>query len=108
MRKPGAAAPAPLAERLKAYIEASPFDPGDTDCETLLEQLYRAYAESHESDPPEISQGVQELECFLETLPLRDNNAVFGLCCKLCGVYERKAFTDGARFGARLMIEITE
>lgn len=62
----------------------------------------------NESDPPEISQGVQELECFLETLPLRDNNAVFGLCCKLCGVYERKAVTDGARFGARLMIEITE
>ena len=40
-----------LAQRLKAYIEAHPFDPGDSECETILDQLYQACAESHESDP---------------------------------------------------------
>jgi hypothetical protein len=40
-----------IAQRLKAYIEAHPFDSGDSDCETVLDQLYQAYQESHESDP---------------------------------------------------------
>ena len=31
-------------QRLKAYIETRPFDPGDSDCETVLDQLYQAYA----------------------------------------------------------------
>ena len=95
-----------IARRLDAYIQAHPFDSGDSDCETVLDQLYQAYAESHESDPPEISEGFKELECFLETLPLSDNNAVFNLCCRLCSAYERKAFCDGLQYGAHLMSEL--
>jgi hypothetical protein len=45
-----------IAKRLNAYITAHPFDLGDNDCETVLDQLYQAYAESHESDPLEISE----------------------------------------------------
>ena len=73
-----------IAKRLKDYIEAHPFDPGDSDCETVLDQLYQAYAESHESDPTEISDGFKDLEEFLCNLPLDENNAVFNLCCRLC------------------------
>ena len=54
-----------IAQRLKAYIEAHPFDPGDSDYETVLDQLYQVYQESHKSDPPEISVGFKELEEFL-------------------------------------------
>ena len=50
-----------IANWLKAYIDANPFDPGDSDCETVLDQLYQAYAESHESDPSEIGEGFKEL-----------------------------------------------
>lgn len=32
-----------IAKRLKAYIEAHPFDSGDSDCETVLDQLFQAY-----------------------------------------------------------------
>ena len=46
-----------IAKRLKAYVDKHPFDPGDSGCETVLDQLYQAYAESHESDPPEIRNG---------------------------------------------------
>ena len=95
-----------IARRLNAYIQAHPFDPGDSDCESVLDQLSQAYAESHESDPPEISEGFKELESFLETLPLSDNNAVFNLCCRLCSAYERKAFCDGLQYGAHLMSEL--
>ena len=92
-----------IAPQLKAYIDTHPFDPGGSDCETVLDQLYQAYAESHESDPPEISNGFKELEEYLCNLPLEDNNAVFNLCCRLCSAYEHKSFIDGLRYGAHLM-----
>ena len=95
-----------IAKRLKAYMDKHPIDLGDTDCETVLDQLYQAYAESHESDPPEISSGFKELEEFLCTLPLEDNNAVFNLCCRRCSAYEHKAFLDGLQYGAYLMTEL--
>ena len=95
-----------IARRLNAYIESYPLDLGDSDCETVLEQLYQAYAETHESDPAEIGDGFKELEEFLHTLPLADNNAVFNLCCRLCSAYERKAFRDGLQYGAHLVKEL--
>ena len=38
-----------IANRLNTYIQSHPFDAGDSGCETVLDQLYQAYAESHES-----------------------------------------------------------
>ena len=95
-----------IAKRLASYMDKHPIDLGDTDCETVLDQLYQAYAESHESDPPEIRDGFKELEEFLCNLPLEDNNAVFNLCCRLCSAYEHKAFLDGLQYGAQLMNEL--
>ena len=96
-----------IAECLKAYIDTHPFDPGDSGCETVLNQLYQAYVVSHESDPAEISDGFKELEEFLCELPLEDNNTVFNLCCRLCSAYERKAFCDGLQYGAYLIRELS-
>ncbi len=95
-----------ITNRLNAYIQKHPFDSGDSDCETVLDQLYQSYAESHESDPAEIGDGFKELEEFLHTLPLEDNNAVFNLCCRLCSAYERKAFLDGLQYGVHLIQEL--
>ena len=95
-----------IARRLDAYIQTHPFDSGDSSCETVLDQLYQAYAESHESDPAEIGGGFKELEEFLCVLPLEDNNAVFNLCCRLCSAYEHKAFLDGLQYGAHLIKDL--
>ena len=95
-----------IAKRLNAYITAHPFDPGDSDCETVLDQLYQAYAESHESDPPEIRDGFKELDDLLGDLSLDNNNAVWNLCCQICTDYEHKAFIDGLLYGAFLMREV--
>ena len=73
-----------IPERLKAHMEFNPLDTGDPNCGTVLDQIYRAYAESHESDPPEIQNGFRELETFVESLPLPDNNAVFNLVSLGC------------------------
>ena len=95
-----------IANRLNTYIQKHPLDSGDSSCETVLDQLYQAYAESHESDPAEIGDGFKELEEFLCVLPLDNNNAVFNLCCRLCSAYERKAFRDGILYGAHLISEL--
>ena len=95
-----------IAKRLNTYIEAHPFDSGNSNCETVLDQLYQAYIESHDTDPPEISNGFKELEEYLCVLPLDNNNAVFNLCCRLCSAYERKAFLDGLQCGAHLILEM--
>ena len=95
-----------IAKRLKAYIDTLPFDLGDSDCETVLDQLYQTYAESHESDPPEIREGFKESDDILGKLPLDDNNAVWNLCCQLCTAYEHKAFLDGLQYGTNLMHEL--
>ena len=93
-------------EEFKRYLENHTFDSGDSDCKTVLDQLYQAYAESHESDPAEIGDGFKELEEFLCSLPVDDNNAVFNICCRLCSAYERKAFLDGLQYGANLISEL--
>ena len=95
-----------IAKRLKAYVDTHPFDPGDSDCKTVLDQLYQAYSESHKADPSEISEGFKALEEFLCNIPLEDHNAVFNLCCRLCSVYEHKAFRDGLIYGANLVLEL--
>ena len=95
-----------ISEAMKAYMLAHPFDSGDPDCRTVLDQLYQAYAESHECDPREIGDGFKELEEYLCVLPLENNNAVFNLCCRLCSAYERKAFLDGLQYGAHLISEL--
>lgn len=95
-----------IAQRLKTYIEEHPFDSGESDCETVLDQLYQVYQESHESDPPDIRNGFRELDNLLGHLPLEDNNAVFNLCCRLCTAYEHKAFLDGIQYGTHLITEL--
>ena len=89
-------------------METCPFDTGDPDCKTVLDQLFRAYQESHESDPPDIRDGFKELDALLESISLEDNNAVFNLCCRLCTAYEQKAFLDGIHYGAQLMMELKD
>ena len=95
-----------IAKRLVSCMDKHPIDLGDSDCGTVLDQLYQAYAESHEFDPPEIRNGFKELDDLLGSLPLDDNNAVWNLCCQLCTAYEHKAFIDGLQYGVHLMMEL--
>ena len=97
-----------LAKKLKAYIESKPINLGEGDCETVLEQLFQVYQESHKSDSPDIRDNFRALDTLLGELPLEDNNAVFNLCCCLCTAYEKKAFIDGVHYGAHLFMELKE
>lgn len=65
-----------IAVWLKAYIDTHPFDPGDSDCETILDQLYQAYAGSHESNPPHITIKVMCGGILLASLFVAKNSLV--------------------------------
>lgn len=91
---------------LRRHLQTAPFDTGDPDCKTVLEQLFLAYQESHESESTDIENGFIELDALLEGLPLEDNNAVFRVCCNLCTALEQRAFIDGIHYGAHLMMEL--
>ena len=88
------------------YLLPHPFNSGDSDCATVLDQLYQAYADSHESDPQEIRDAFAQLGDLLEDLPLVDNDMLFGLICRLCIAYDQKAYRDGLQYGAHLMSEL--
>ena len=95
-----------LLELLKRCAETNTFDTGDPDNPAVLDQLFCAYQDSHETDPPEIKDGFKELDTYLRQLSLDDNNAVWNLCCRLCSAYEHKAFIDGFRYGFQLNSEL--
>ncbi len=95
-----------IAKRMNAYIDTHPFDSGDYEYETSLDQLYIAYSESHEADPPEIKDAFTEPNSFLDGLSLDDNNAVFGLACRISIACERRGFLNGLQCGAHLMNEL--
>ena len=96
----------PLLELLKRCAESHSFDTGDPDNPAVLDQLFCAYQDSHETDPLEIKDGFKELDTYLRQLSLDDNNAVWNLCCRLCSAYEHKAFIDGFRYGFQLNSEL--
>lgn len=98
----------PLLELLRRCAESHTFDSGDPDNPAVLDQLFCAYQDSHETDPAEIKDGFKELDTYLRQLSLDDNNAVFNLCCRICVAYEHKAFIDGFHYGIQLMKELQQ
>ena len=53
-----------LITLLQHYLKTRPFDSGTPDNPTVLDQLFCTYQDSHETDPPEIKDGVKELDAI--------------------------------------------
>lgn len=81
-----------ISEAMKAYMLTHPFDSGNSDCQTVLDQLYHAYAESHEHDPQEIGDGFKELEEYLCVLPLDNNNTFLHSKLRQSGAFLNDVF----------------
>lgn len=60
----------PFLELLRSCAENHTFDSGDPERKTVLDQLFRAYQEAHESDQPDIRDSFRELDDLLRNLPL--------------------------------------
>ena len=97
---------ATIAKAFSEHIQSGAFPLKNTDAASVLEFLYIAYADVQDRDPKEIDQGFIDLDRHLSKFSLEENNETFGIVCKLCGAYEKRAFMDAIQIGAYLMMEL--
>ena len=98
--------PSKIATAFSARIHSGVFSLKNTDASSVLEFLYTAYTDVQERDPKEIDQGFLDLDTHLSKFSLEENNETFGVVCKLCDAYEKRAFIDAIQIGAYLMMEL--
>ena len=98
--------PAKIAKAFSERIHSGVFSPKNSDAESVLEFLYIAYADVQGRDPKEIDQGFLDLDTHLSKFSLEENNETFGIVCKLCDAYEKRAFIDAIQIGAYLILEL--
>ena len=98
--------PATIAKAFSEHIHTGAFSLKSSDAASVLEFLYIAYADVQDRDPKEIDQGFIDLDRHLSKFSLEENNETFGIVCKLCDAYEKRAFMDAIQIGAYLMMEL--
>ena len=95
-----------IVARFRAQLQNSTYQFKDDRVSSVMDCLYVAYTGNQGRDPKEIDQCFIDLENYLEQLGAEENDAIFKLVCDLCCLYEEKAFKDGLRIGAYLMLEL--
>lgn len=96
----------PYIKKLNAYLCEHPPKYGYPDVESLLEMLYRYYAECNPLDNAAIKQGFVKLDHLLSRFTIRENDEVIDTVCGLCSQHERLAFIAGVHVGTRLVSEL--
>ena len=97
-----------IVAKFREQLQNSTYQFKDNRVASVMDCLYVAYTDNQGRDPKEIDQCFIDLEYYLEKLSLEENNAIFKMVCRLCSLHEEKAFKDGLRLGAYLMLEIQE
>ena len=98
--------PAKIAKDFSRRIHSGVFSLKNSDAASVLELLYMAYVDVQEQDPKEIHQAFIDLDNHLSKFSLEENNETFGIVCKLCDAYEKRAFIDAIQIGAYLIMEL--
>ena len=91
-----------IAHRLDTYIQAHPFDSGDSDCESVLDQLYQAY------DNEQIRADFHALYQAMNGKTLREMDEIIYPVCTLCRDHEKVGFWEGVKVGMLLANELSE
>lgn len=94
-------------KKMKVYIYANPPNFGGDDAELNLEMIHWYYAECNLLYTPEIKNGVTERNDYMEGFPIKDNDAVFTLVCRICAEYQRLVFIARVHMGFRLQQELS-
>lgn len=74
--------------------------------DSVLEMLYDAYRELNKPESDSIRANFSHLNDLLGQLSLQDMDTVWYCICDLCINYQKNAFEDGVRMGAKLMDEL--
>lgn len=95
-----------VVQNFREHIQKGSFDFKDDRVSSALDFMYVMYAENQPADTENIKRGFINLDNYLAGVSLDDNNAIFSLVCGICSLYEERAFKDGLRLGAYLMLEL--
>ena len=100
---------AEILNNLKQYMKEHP-DNFYGDVDTLLELIYFHYTEYSPVETPEFKAAIHPLERTLRSLVETDEEAeeYMNIVFELCIAYERQAYTEGMKLGARLVMELME
>lgn len=93
-------------EKLRAYIAENP--PNFGDGESVLTQLYEAYADSNKMDDGTITEDFNELYRAMNGMELREMDKIIYPVCTLCRDHQRSGFAEGVKVGIRLRGELAE
>ena len=92
--------------QLRAYIREHKIIFEEVCPQPCLDALWWHYGEYHALDSPQAKEGFKNLRDCLDSLPIKDSDAVFEYVVYLCAEYERIAFATGLKLGTQLMMEL--
>ena len=92
--------------QLRAYIREHKIIFEEVCPQPCLDALWWHYGEYHALDSPQAKEGFKNLRYCLDSLPIKDSDAVFEYVVYLCAEYERIAFATGLKLGTQLMMEL--
>ena len=98
----------PYIEKLKTYLAENEPNYGGGDIHTLLDMLYYYYAEFNPMEDETIRRQLRELYIYFDGRRQREIDRAFDLILDLCTEYQRLAFFEGIRTGARAVLELGE
>ena len=93
-------------EAIKTELKQQQIKYGYTDVHTLMEYLWRTYTEENPISNDKLRTLEEKMDPILDSLPNADSDKLFLTFWEFCQEYERAAFLDGFRVGARLMMEL--
>ena len=91
-------------EKLQAYAASS--DRGKDAPETILEMLYDAYGEYHNTEDEGIRMAFQQLYGAMHGKSLMEQDEIIYAVCTLCRDHEKAGFIEGIKVGMSLAKEL--
>ena len=93
-------------EAIKTELKQQQIKYGYTDVHSLTEHIWRSYTEDNPISNDRLCELNRRMDPILNSIPIAASDTLFLLFWEFCQEYERAAFLEGFRLGARLMAEI--
>ena len=97
-----------LLETIKTELNQQQIKYTYTDVHTLMEHIWRTYTEENPISNDRLKELNERMDPILNSIPIANSDELFLIFCEFCSEYERAAFLEGIRIGARLMMELLD